>query len=240
MLEYTEDTFFNGRLKVRQHKDGYRYSIDAVILAACVHPGQKERIADLGTGCGIIPMILAFRYHGARIYGVEIQEELADIAKINVKTNQMNDRVRIIKGDIKSLHHKKVDGPVDVVVSNPPYRKIHSGRINPDTRRAVARHELAITLDDVVVTAKSILKTAGKFVVIYPAWRMADLLTCMKQRGLEPKRLRAVHSRFGDEARLIVVEGIKGGQSGLVVESPLYIYEKEDSYTFEMENMFLP
>lgn len=240
MLEYTEDTFFNGRLNVRQHKDGYRYSIDAVILAACVQPGPKDRIVDLGVGCGIIPMILAFRYHGIRIYGVEIQEELADLSKINVETNQMNDRVQIIKGDMKSLHHQMMDGPVDVVVSNPPYRKIDSGRINPGKMKAIARHELAITLNDIVDTAKSLLKTAGKFIVIYPAWRMTDLLTCMKQRGVEPKRLRAVHSRLGDEARLVVVEGMKGGQSGLVVESPLYIYEREDVYTFEVENMFLP
>ena len=239
-MEFTEDTFFNGRLSVRQHRAGYRYSIDAVILAACANPGPTDRIVDLGTGCGIIPMILAFRHRDVRIYGVEIQEELADIAKINMETNQMNDRVQIIKGDMKSLHHQMMDGPVDVVVSNPPYRKIDSGRINPDKMKAIARHELAITLNDVVDTAKSLLKTAGKFIVIYPAWRMTDLLTCMKQRGVEPKRLRAVHSRFGDEARLVVVEGMKGGQSGLVVESPLYIYEREDVYTFEVENMFLP
>jgi len=239
-VKFTEDTFFNGRLNVRQHRAGYRYSIDAVILAACAEPGSTDRIVDLGTGCGIIPMILAFRYRDVRIYGIEIQAELADIAEINIETNQMDDRIQIIKGDMKSLHYRMLDGPADLVLSNPPYRKVDTGRINPDKMRAVARHEITITLDDVVNIAKSLLKTAGKFVVIYPAWRMTDLLICMRQGGIEPKKLRSVHSRFGDEARLVVVEGIKGGRPGLVIEQPVYIYKEEDVYTDEIEKMFLP
>jgi len=239
-MEFTEDTFFHGRLNVRQHKDGYRYSIDAVILASYIKPGPNDKIVDLGTGCGIIPMILAFRYHDIRVWGIEIQEDLAEIAAANVEANAMSDRVRIVTGDMKSINHAKVDGPVDIILSNPPYRKIDSGRINPHKMKAVARHELAVTLDDVAGTAKRLLRTAGKFVIIYPSWRMTDLLTSMKEHSIEPKRLRVVHSRLGDEAGLVVVEGVKGGQPGLSIEAPLYIYEKDERYTPEVENMFLP
>ena len=239
-MEYTEDTFFHGQLKVRQQKDGYRYSIDAVILASFIQPGPKDTIVDLGTGCGIIPMILAFRCNTIKIFGVEIQKELAEIARANISANRMEDRTGIIDSDMKSVNHNMVDGPVDIILSNPPYRKMDSGRINPHQIKTVARHELAVTLDYVVGTAKRLLRTAGKFGVIYPSWRTVDLLMSMKENNIEPKRLRTVHSRFGDEARLIMVEGVKGGQAGLMVEAPLYIYEKDDVYTVEVENMFLP
>jgi tRNA1Val (adenine37-N6)-methyltransferase len=185
-------------------------------------------------------MILAFRYNDINVYGIEIQEDLADIAAANIEANEMTDRVSIISGDMTSMNHSMMDGPADIVLSNPPYRKLDSGRVNPHKMKAVARHELAVTLDDVVGTAKRLLRTAGKFVVIYPSVRMVDLLMSMKENNIEPKRLRAVHSKFGDEARLVVVEGVKGGQPGLLVEAPLYIYEKDDGYTLEVETMCLP
>lgn len=239
-MDCTEDTFFNGKLRVKQPRTGYRYSIDAVILAADLKPGPTDRIVDLGTGCGIISLILAYRYRHVRIYGVEIQEALADIARENVSGNGMADRVRIIEGDMKALSIGMTGGPVDLVVSNPPYRKAASGRLNPDPAVAVARHEIRITIDDVVSVARSCLKTAGKLVVIYPAWRMIDLLASMRQGGIEPKTVRTVHSRSGDEARLVVAEGVKGGNPGLIVDPPLYIYRSEGVYTDEVGAMFFP
>ncbi|RLB98205.1 MAG: SAM-dependent methyltransferase, partial [Deltaproteobacteria bacterium] len=160
----TTDTFFNGQVTVKQSRTGYRYSIDAVILAGHVRPRPADRIVDLGTGCGIIPLIIGFRYPGVKLYGVEIQQDLADIARANVKANHLEKRVEILPADMRTLKPSIVSGPVDQVVSNPPYHRISTGRINPDSQRAIARHELKVTLEDVLKAAEAMLRTAGKFV----------------------------------------------------------------------------
>lgn len=236
----TTDTFLNGRIRVRQSRRGYRFSIDAVIVAGLVEPRPGDKVIDLGTGCGIIPLILACRHPNIKIYGVEVQEELAEIAALNVKENRMADRVAVICGDMKSLGHGMTSGPADIVVSNPPYRRPGSGRINPDGQRAVARHEIKVTLSDVVETAGRMLKLSGRFVTVYPAERMTDLLTRMRTAGIEPKFLRMIHSGRDTEAKLILVEGKKGGGPGVKAGPPLIIYRNNGSYSDEVEKMFLP
>jgi len=236
----TTDTFLNGRIRVRQSRRGYRFSIDAVIIAGLAGPRSGDRVIDLGTGCGIIPLILAYRQPDIKIYGIEVQAELAEIAVLNVKENLMEDRVAVICGDMKSLGHDLTSGPADIVVSNPPYRRPGSGRINPDDQRAVARHEIKVTLSDVVETAGRMLKPAGRFVTVYPAERMTDLLTQMRTADVEPKFIRMIHSGRDTEAKLILVEGKKGGRPGLKAGSPLVIYRKNGSYSDEVEKMLRP
>ena len=238
MTSMTTDTFFKGQVRVMQHRDGYRFSIDAVLLAALAMPHPDATVLDLGTGCGIIPLILAFRYPKIRVYGVEVQEDLAKVAKLNVKENGMEDRITIHCGDMKALHHNMVSGPVDVVVSNPPYRKAGSGRINPNLQRAMARHEIRATLGDVVDTARKMLQSSGRFVVIYSAERMVELISHMQSARLEPKFLRMVHSHREADAKLIIVEGKKGGLPGIDVGPPLVIYDQDGAYTDEVERMF--
>jgi tRNA1(Val) A37 N6-methylase TrmN6 len=240
MQPLTTDSFFNGCIQVKQNRFGYRFSMDAVLLAWHAKPGLNDTILDLGTGCGIIPMILAYRNPEVRIYGIEVQTELADIANLNITENGMGNRITILCRDMKTLKHEHVSGPVDLVVSNPPFRKTKSGRINPNQQRAVARHEIKTTLYDVAETARRMLKTSGRFVMIYPAGRITDVLTQMRASNIEPKWIRMVHSDKNTEAKTILVEGKKGGRSGLKINAPLFIYRKNGTYSHEVEKIFNP
>ncbi len=238
MDEITSDTFFEGRIRIKQHRNGYRFSIDAVLLAAHAGLHAGETALDLGTGCGIIPLLMACRIPDAVIYGIEIQEDLAEIALSNVRDNGMEERIHILYGDMKSLHHEMVPGPADLVVSNPPYRKLCSGRMNPHAQRAIARHEIRATLADVTETARRMLNISGRFVTIYPAERLAELLGQMQVSGIEPKHLRAVYSGWNTGAKLVIAEGVKGGRPGMKIGPPLVIYKEDGSYTEEVSRMF--
>ncbi len=236
----TSHTFFNGRLKIIQDQKGYRFSIDAVLLAAHIKPRTGDRIVDLGTGCGIIPLILSYRYPGVRIYGVEVQKELAEMATINVNENRLDDRITILCQNMKSLKLEDFSGPVDMVITNPPYRKSNSGRINPNSQRALARHELTVTLYDVVETAKRILRVHGKFIMVYPADRLSDVISSMQSFRIEPKCIRPVYSRQGMDAKLLIVEGTRDGGHVVKIGPPLKIYREDGSYTDEVQKMFQP
>lgn len=238
MDEVTFDTFFEGRIRIRQHRNGYRFSIDAVLLAAHAGLRAKETALDLGTGCGVIPLILACRIPDAVIYGIEIQEELTEMALTNVRDNGLEDRIHILSGDMKNLRHRMVSGHVDLVVSNPPYRKIRSGRMNPHVQRAVARHEIRASLADVTETARRMLNVSGRFVTIYPADRLAELFAQMQLSGIEPKYLRVIYSGWQTEAKLVIAEGVKGGRPGMKIRPPLIIYKEDGSYSEEVSRMF--
>lgn len=240
MDDTTIDTFFDGKVTVEQPRSGYRYSIDAVILAGQVLPRSEDRIVDLGTGCGIIPLILGFRHRGIRLYGVELQQELADIARINVAANQLEGRVVIVPTDLRQFKPGDISGPVDLVVSNPPFHRMLAGRINPDNQKAIARHEIKVTLEDVLEAAERLLRTAGKFMCIYGVDRLVELLVRMRRCHIEPKFLRMIHSRSGSDARLVLVEGVKRGNGGLTAGPPLFIYGDDGEYTPEIRRMFLP
>jgi tRNA1Val (adenine37-N6)-methyltransferase len=237
---FSEDTFFNGRIRIKQSRDGYRYSIDAVLLAAFARVKPRDTVVDLGTGCGIIPIMLAYRHPGMQLYGIEIQKALADLAKTNVKENGLDGRIHILRGDMKNLHSEKVPQTVDLVVSNPPYRKIGSGRMNPNRQRATARHEITVTLADVAQAAQTLLGKAGRVAMIYPAERAGDVIHILKERSIEPKYLRSVHSYADADARLVLIEGIKGGRPGLTIMAPLILYGKDGRYTDVVQQMFEP
>jgi tRNA1Val (adenine37-N6)-methyltransferase len=240
MNQFFPDTFFNGRILVKQDRHGYRFSIDAVLLAGFSEIKPRNTVVDLGTGCGILPLILAYRNPDTRFWGIEIQNTLADLARENVLENKLEKQIQILCSDIKTLTTDMVSGPVDIVISNPPYRKADSGRINPNSQRAVARHEVKIKLEEILSVSGKILRTAGKFFIIYPSDRMIDLLSGMRESGIEPKKIRAIHSTQGAEAKLVLVEGAKGGGSGIKILNPLIIYKDPENYTDEVENMFLP
>ena len=240
MKPLTKDTFFNGRIKVKQDPCGYRFSIDSILLACHAKLRSGDKVVDLGTGCGIIPLILAYREPNLKIFGIELQKELADIASSNVEENHMGRTITILRKDLKELKNDMISGPVDLILSNPPYRKAESGRINPDIQRALARHEITVCLEDITKTVRRALRTAGRFISIYSAERITDLLTHLRTAGIEPKSLRMIHSGAKTEAKLVLVEGIKGGRPGVKIGSPLIIYDQKGAYTKEVEEMFLP
>lgn len=238
--DYTKDTFYNGDLAVWQQRSGYRFSIDAVLLAGHIRLKPGDRVVDLGTGCGIIPLMLGYCYPDVFLWGVEIQEELAHLARRNISLNRMENQIRILQCDLKSLSRDMVESFVDVVVCNPPYRRIDSGKLNPNPQKAVARHEIKATLTDIITTAVRILKVSGRFVMIYPAIRTADLIFHMRAGGLEPKWIRMVHSYKNDQAKMVIAKGVKGGGPEMEIAPPLYIYEDDGNYTDEVQKMFEP
>jgi tRNA1Val (adenine37-N6)-methyltransferase len=236
----TSDHFFNGNIVLNQPASGYRFSIDAVILSHLACPCAGETVLDLGTGCGVIPIMLAFRHPDIRVIGVEIQSSLSSLARQNVAANRMTHRIRIVEKDMKQLSPADIGGPVDLVVSNPPYRRRGSGRINADSQKAVARHELSVDLETVLQTAWRMLQPGGRVSIIYPSVRTVDLVAAMRATGLEPKSLTMIHSRSASSARLVATTGVKGGRSGLEVGPPLYLYHDDGTYTRDIEAMFSP
>jgi len=233
----TTESLFRGRLKIRQRKKGYRFSIDTAILAHHVDLKGTDTAVDLGAGCGIISIILAHRVPSAHLYGIEIQRDLAELAAANVRLNGMEDRITIVHGDMKHFRSYLRPGGADVVFTNPPYRRFLSGRVCPDRERAVARHEITVSLSDVISVAGKLLRPSGRLFVIYPAERATDLITQMRAFKLEPKRLRLVHSREDSEAELILAEGSKHGKPGVKVSPPLVVHKRDGSYTDEVKEM---
>jgi tRNA1Val (adenine37-N6)-methyltransferase len=233
----TTDSLFGGRLRVLQKDKGYRFSIDAIILAHHIPLKDGDIAVDLGTGCGVIPLILAHLNPSVRLYGIEIQKDLTDLAVRNVQLNKMKNRVTIVQADMKDFASHLRPGMADIVFSNPPYRKVLSGRLNPDPERAVAKHEIKASLSDVVSVAEKLLRPLGRLVVIYPAERTADLITQMRTSGLEPKRLRIVYTKEDSDAELVLAEGLKQGKPGVKVLAPLIVHQSDGSYTDEAREM---
>jgi tRNA1Val (adenine37-N6)-methyltransferase len=236
----TQDTLFSGRLKVLQPRHGYRFSIDAVLLAHQVRMQSDETVLDLGTGCGVVPLILCYRYPWISVWAVEIQAPLAELAARNARRNRMQHRISVSHADLRAL--KKVDLPVmfDVIVTNPPYRRPNSGRLNPDAQRAVARHEVKAGLEDFLRCARQRLGDGGRFILIYTTERLPELMSAMQSSGIEPKYLRMVHTRRHYDAKRVLVEGIKGAKSGVRVGPPLIVHELDGQYSHEVRAMFHP
>lgn len=235
MDEVTLDGLFGGKVKLLQPRRGYRFSVDAPILASFVTLREGDRVIELGTGNGVILIILGKKgIKASRMVGVEIQPELAELARRNAELNCLSGLIEVIHGDIREC--RRIFGPqgFDVVISNPPYYPVPSGRLNIEDKRALARHEVAGTLSDFLDATSYLLRDRGRCFYIYPAKRAITLFWEMKKRGLEPKRLRWVHSRAGEGARMVLVEGVKGGGEGLEVEPPLVIFDPQGDYTPQM------
>ena len=216
----TIDSFLNGKLRIIQSRRGYRFSVDALLLAEFVSIKSEDFVVDLGAGCGIISLFLAKKGQAGFIVGLELQEELASQAQRNVVLNEFEDRIAIIQGDLR--HLPVAPGFAHVVVCNPPYRQEKSGRINPDFSKAIARHELAVSLDDIVAAGKVLLKPGGRLALIYPANRLTELFEKMRVQELEPKRLQIIFPDSTSHAKLAMVEGRLEGKSGLKILPPIF------------------
>lgn len=213
------DNFMDGRLKLIQSRTGYRFSIDAILLSEFATIKKGDTVADLGMGCGIIPLLLFLTKPVGYAFGLEIQDVLAGQTARNIRLNNLSQKTSVIQGDIRNPPVKP--GAADVVVCNPPYRKKQSGRINPDRQRAIARHEIMASLDDILAAAEYILPEGGRLAMIYPAERLTDLMLKMRRSGMEPKRLRIIYPGMEFEAKLAMVEANRGGKSGLKILPPL-------------------
>jgi len=230
--------FFNNTLSVKQPEKGYRFSIDALMLAHQVNPDRNQRILDLGTGCGIIALIVARRFPDIKIYGIEIQEPMARLAHFNVFENNLEGQIKVLCADMKCLCPKDIEGPVDMVVANPPFGKSGHSRFGQDMAKTVAKHEVFATLSDVIEFSLRVLKELGTLFMIYPAQRLTELFYSLRSAKLEPKWFRTVHPQYHADANRVIVKAVKHGRGGLIIGAPLYVHGEDGSYTPEIEKMF--
>ena len=223
----TLDRFFDGKLEILQRKKGYRFSVDAILLSQFIKIRRNERAIDLGTGCGILPLLLSHTTKGSSFLAVEIQTELAELAIKNVHSNDLDNRVSILCRDWRTLKETLPPGSFDVVFSNPPYRKYRTGRVNPTLEKAIARHEIKGTIGDLISIASYLLRPKGRCYLIYPASRIVDLLFTLRSKKLEPKRIQLVYPRFNEEAKFILIESIKASGVELRMMEPLILHGTE-------------
>ncbi|MBW1715366.1 MAG: methyltransferase [Deltaproteobacteria bacterium] len=216
----TVDTFLDGKLRIIQSRQGYRFSVDALFLAEFVLIKDEDLVIDLGAGSGIISLFLAVKRKVGFIVGIELQKELASQAQRNVALNELERKIAIIQGDLRHLPLYR--GFADVVVCNPPYRRQRSGRINPNESKAIARHEIAANLDTILTAAKALLKQGGRLTLIYPANRLTEVFTKMRTERFEPKRLQIIFADLASYAKLALIEGRLQGKSGLKILPPIF------------------
>ena len=235
--ERFDDLERNG-YKIIQHKDKFCFGMDAVLLSSFANVLEEENAIDLGTGTGIIPILLEAKTEGKHFVGLEIQRESADMARRSVEFNHLEDKIDIIVGDIKeaSLNFKKAS--FDVVTSNPPYMNDNHGIKNPDLPKAIARHEILCTLDDVVREASLLLRPGGRFYMVHRPHRLTELIMTLKQYKLEQKRIKFVHQFADKEANMVLIEAVRGGRSMIKVEKPLIVYKEQGVYTEEIYSIY--
>ncbi|MGA2330148.1 MAG: tRNA1(Val) (adenine(37)-N6)-methyltransferase [Syntrophales bacterium] len=234
----TVDELLGRRVKIFQKKKGYRFSVDALLLAHFVRVRKGDLIADLGTGSGVIAIIVAQRKECYKVAGVDIQEELVDMATRSVMLNDLQEKVNISHGDVRKIETLFKPGSFDVSILNPPYRRVSSGKLNPNAEKSVARHEIKASLHDFLKASTYLLKKSGRVYIIYPATRMVGLLSSMRTAGMEPKRLRIVHSHTASRGEFVLVEGVKNGREELEVLPPLTVYSEDGQYTEAMDSLF--
>ncbi len=221
-----------------QPETGYRFSLDPVILAGHVFPGPEDRIMDIGCGCGILCLILAGRYPGVSITGIEIQKNLADLARKNAEYNHMTDRIRIRHQDIRTLSVTDLPSPMDLVVSNPPYKKKSTGRVNPDRGRALARHEITLDIETLAACAHLFLRPGGRLCLIFPASRTQDLTAALAHTGFRIDWIRYVHFYVNDAVQRVLVSAVKSGTGATTQCPPLYLYHSDGTPTRAYSALF--
>lgn len=235
--ERIDDLQRNG-YRIIQKKKGFCFGMDAVLLSGFAQVKEGEVAVDLGTGTGIIPILLEAKTKGKHFTGLEIQKEVAEMAERSVRLNHLEDRVDIVRGDIKEASRLFGKASFDVVTSNPPYMNDNHGLKNPDLPKAIARHEVFCTLDDVCREASLLLRSGGRFYMVHRPHRLAEIITALKTYRLEPKRMKLVHPFADKDANMVLIEAVRSGRSMMKVEAPVIVYQKPGVYTQEIYDIY--
>jgi len=225
-------------LSLIQKKDGFKFGIDAVLLSdfACIK--NKHRVIDLCTGTGIIPFLIYGKYNPQSIYGLEIQEDMIEMAKRSVKLNSLEEKVFFLNEDLKNIESLKQLEKFDVVTVNPPYKLNNAGIVNQNDKLAIARHEILCNLEDVIYASRVLLKDNGRLFVIHRPERLADIFTLMRKYKIEPKRVKMIHPKMGKAPNIVLVEGQRDGGAYLKWDAPLYVYDDNGKYTKEIDSIY--
>ena len=226
-------------LKIIQNKEGFCFGIDSVLLSDFAKNIENNSLVlDLGTGTGIIPILLCGKTNLKKVIGVEVQEKIAEMAKRSIKLNNLEDRFQVINENILNLNKIYKKQTFDVVVTNPPYKKKNSGIINENHEKLISRHEIEANLEDFIKVSKDLLKDKGEFYMVHRPERLVDILSIMRKEKLEPKVLRMVYSNKNKEPKLVLIKGIKNAKPFLKVEKNLYIYDENGNYTDEILEIY--
>ena len=235
--ESIDDLQLNG-LNLIQKKDAFRFGVDAVLLSDFANIKRNFRVVDLCTGTGIIPFLIWGKYSPKEICGIEIQEEMVEMANRSSKLNGTEDSIKFYAEDLKNLDFIKTLGKFDVLTVNPPYKLNNSGIVNPSDKIAIARHEVLCNLEDVIQASRSLLKDNGRIYMVHRPERLADIITLMRKYKIEPKRIRMVQPNSKKAPNIVLVEGQRDGGKFLKWEAPLYVYKDEGGYSDEIEAIY--
>ena len=228
----------NNGLVILQDRARFCFGMDAVLLSGFAQAKEGERVLDLGTGTGILPILMSAKTPAAHLTGLEIQAESADMALRSVRLNGLEERISIVRGDIREASMLFGRSSMDVVVANPPYMTGGHGIVNPNDAKSIARHEVLCTFSDIARETAAVLKPGGRFYLVHRPFRLSELMVTLTANRLEPKRLRLVYPYLEREPNMVLIECVRGGRSRLTVEKPLIIWEKPGIYTEELRTQY--
>ena len=236
--ERIDDLEYKG-LKIIQNKEGFCFGIDSILLSDFAKNIKKgAKVLDLGTGTGIIATLLCGKTELSEIIGIEVQEEVYEMAKRTIQLNHLENKFKLIQDNILNLNNYFEKNSFDVIVTNPPYKKKETGIRNEDTRKLISRHEIKANLEDFIKISKDMLKDKGEFYIVYRPERLVDLLSIMRKYKIEPKRIRFVYSNIHAVSKLVLVQGVKNARPFLKLEPNLYIYDENGNYTDEILKIY--
>ncbi|CAH0121973.1 MULTISPECIES: tRNA1(Val) (adenine(37)-N6)-methyltransferase [unclassified Paenibacillus] len=239
LLRETErlDDLLTHDLKIIQSDEVFSFSLDAVLLARFSSVPKHGKVLDLCTGNGVIPLLLSTRTKAA-IDGVEIQERVHDMARRSVKLNGLEEQIRIIRGDLREYHQMAGYESYDAITVNPPYMPLRTGDLKVNEYQALARHEIACTLEDVILACKRLIRTGGKVAMVHRPSRLGEIVSLMRRHRLEPKRIRFVHPRIDMEANMVLIEALRDGKPDIRLLPPLIVYNERNEYCEELMQVY--
>ncbi len=235
--ERVDDLQCNG-LQLIQNPKGFCFGIDAVLLSNFCEIRRGWKIIDLGTGTGIVPILLAGKTEASEIVGVEIQEEVAEMASRSVRLNNLQNKVKILNDDLNNIFDYEEVNSFDAVTSNPPYMNKGGGLINPESMKAISRHEVKCTLEDIIRVSSKLLKDRGHFYMVHRPHRLVDIIWLCRYYKLEPKKLRFVHPNKNKKPNIVLIQCVKHGGTELKFMDPLYVYNEDGSYTEDIHRIY--
>ncbi|AGK95267.1 tRNA1(Val) (adenine(37)-N6)-methyltransferase [Clostridium pasteurianum] len=223
---------------VIQKKNAFRFGIDAVLLANFAKIKKDSTVIDLCSGTGIVPFIISAKTEASDIVGIEIQEDMVDMANRSAAYNKLNDKIKFIHKDIKDIEFIKTMAKANVITVNPPYKLINSGILNPNDKNAIARHEICCNLEDVIIAARILLKDNGRMFMVHRPERLVDILCLMRKHRIEPKTIQMIHPTLKKAPNIVLIEGQRDGGAFLKWREPIYVHKEDGSYTNEIEKIY--